>query len=250
MSSVQDVLDVSFDGDIANVTRSKTQGLVGVTTPIKNELLKMKITYLKNKSDSNNKMDELKDKVKVLEAELSELKKIPKHGDTCMFRELVSKGTDYEILQATPEQLAEVMELAKKAQEYQINNNNNVFHDKNGNPRKRFNECGNDMENVLKVSTGVRGFSQSVGYPDLQTDDYYLECKIAGTSNIETTMRSFYISTLTKITRSVPHILVCFIHNGGELDMNREPKVIDLYDLTLSLKCEWFSTNHDMYSGN
>jgi len=189
----------------------------------------------------------LYEKINEYETKIKNLEKIPIHGQEITMNRLVAENTKYNIIKATDEQLSQAFEYAKIAQKYQIIDNNNVFLDKTGNPRKRFNECGNDMENVLKKNTNIKGFSQSAGYPDLQTNDYYLECKIAGLHNIKTTQRSFYLSTLSKITKCIPHILICFVHINGKLDMNIDPKVIDLYDLKLKLKCEWFSTNNEMY---
>ena len=188
--------------------------------------------------------------IKELYLKIELLETIPKHGDEIMLYELIKKMTSYEIQKATPQQLEECLQFAIMAQNKQINENNNIFLDTNGYPRKRFNECGNDMERVIKSidKSRIRGFSQSAGYPDLQTDTYYLECKVAGLDNIKTTLRSFYVSTFTKINRSIPHILVCFIHEDGKLNKERIPKVIDLYDIKLKLKCEWFSTNQEMYS--
>ena len=71
--------------------------------------------------------------------------------------------------------------------------------------RKRFNECGNDMETRFTDSSITR-FSKAVGYPDLQCEDFYMEIKFCSYDNLESTMRTFYISTLDKIEKTLPHI--------------------------------------------
>ena len=105
------------------------------------------------------------------------------------------------------------------------------------------------MENVLKVSTNGKliGLCKSSGYPDLVNpdQDYYLECKVA--ANLSSPFRSFYLSTLDKVTESRAHILVCFKHNEGKLSKEDEPIIKDLYDLELTMKCEWNTSNKNMY---
>lgn len=197
-------------------------------------------------------MKEMEERIKELEKENEELKKLPKHGDKKYFRDIVFQDTSYRVPKATPEQIAEAKMLAVLARDHQIDVNKNVFIGNDGKPRKRYNECGNDMENVLKISSKgkLTGLGQATGYPDLMNEEYgfYLECKVANSTSMDTSFRSFYLSTLTKIKKSQPHLLVCFKHHGGELLKDDEPIVIDLYDIELTLKQEWNASNKIIYS--
>ena len=190
----------------------------------------------------------LQEKIKQLE---DELRKRPKHGEKKLFRDIVYHDTGFQVIKSTPQQLDEAKRLAILARDYQIDTKGNVFTNKDGTPRKRFNECGNDMEGVLKEASDGKlcGMGKASGYPDLlnEISCYYLECKVADVNSIESSFRSFYLSTLTKITKSQAHILVCFKHQDGKLSKDDDPIVIDLYDLELTMKCEWHTNNYSLY---
>ena len=208
--------------------------------------------YIKENEELKKENEELKKENEELKKENEELKKCPKHGDKKLFRDIVFEETGYKVLKATPEQIEEAKINAILARDHQIDENENIFKGKDGKPRKRYNECGNDMENVLKVSSGgkLTGLGQVTGYPDLVNCicEYYLECKVANSKSMDTSFRSFYLSTLTKIKKSQPHLLVCFKHHDGKLSKEDEPIVIDLYDLELTLKQEWNASNKIVYS--
>uniref|UniRef100_A0A6C0BUK0 Uncharacterized protein n=1 Tax=viral metagenome TaxID=1070528 RepID=A0A6C0BUK0_9ZZZZ len=212
------------------------------------EIVTIKADYEKIKQKIKN----LEKEKENLEKENEKLKKCPKHGDKKLFREIVFQDTGYRVLKATPEQMDEAKMNAVLARDHQIDVNGNVFIGNDGKPRKRYNECGNDMENVLKESSGgkLTGLGQATGYPDLVNCifEYYLECKVANSKSMDTSFRSFYLSTLTKIKKSQPHLLVCFKHHDGKLSKGDEPIVIDLYDLELTLKQEWNASNKIIYS--
>lgn len=183
--------------------------------------------------------------------EYQRLKGCPKHGDKKLFRDIVFQDTGYNVLKATQEQIEDAETNAVLARDHQIDENKNVFKGKDDKPRKRYNECGNDMENVLKISSGkLSGLGQAAGYPDLENCicKYYLECKVANSKSMDTSFRSFYLSTLTKVKKSQPHLLVCFKHHDGKLSKEDPPIVIDLYDLELTLKQEWNASNKIIYS--
>jgi hypothetical protein len=195
---------------------------------------------------------ELKERIIELEKENKRLRDSPKHGDKKLLRNIVFQDMGHEVLKATPEQMEEAKMQAILARDHQIDKNNNIFLNKDGKPRKRPNESGNDMEGVLKKASGggLKGLGKASGYPDLLNEKhhYYLECKVAKADSMESSFRSFYLSTLNKITKSQAHILVCFKHREGKLSKDDEPIVYDLYDLELTMKCEWYSNNKDMYS--
>lgn len=189
--------------------------------------------------------------IKTLKEENEELKKCPKHGDKKLFRDIVEENTEYKMVHANTEQIEDAKMRAIAARDYQIDENGNIFKNKAGVERERPNEMGNDMEYVLKISSKstLSGLGQATGYPDLENSSskYYLECKVASPKSMETTMRSFYLSTLTKIKKTQPHILVCFKHRDGKLSKKDEPIVIDLYNLELKLKQEWNTSNKELY---
>lgn len=188
---------------------------------------------------------ELEDKIKDLKKELENYKNNPHHGEKKLLRNIIYSGTGLSVLKTTPEQMEEAKMDAILARDYHIDINKNAY---NGRP----NEFGNFMELVLKKATQnkLKGLGQSSGYPDLQNDisNYYLECKVSNTDKMDSTFRSFYLSTLNKITKSQAHVLVCFKHTDCKLSKDDNPIVIDLYDLELTLKCEWWANNKDMYS--
>ena len=173
------------------------------------------------------------------------------HGKTDLLRNIVLRTTGNPIINATLEQIEDAFDLSVKARDYQIDNNENIFRDKGGNQRKRANECGNDMEKILKKISEdkLTGLGKSSGYPDLKNDtmEYYLECKVADADKLDSAFRSFYVSTLDKIKKSQAHLLVCFKHREGKL-LREEPIIKDLYDLQLTMKCEWNTTNKVLYS--
>ena len=200
----------------------------------------------------NDLINNIEISLEQLKKKIEELKKRPKHGDKKLFRDIVFEDTGYNVKKATPEQIADAKNNAILARDDQINKNENVFKGKDGKPRKRYNECGNDMENVLKISSNgkLTGLGQAAGYPDLENCicEYYLECKVANSKSMDTSFRSFYLSTLSKIKKSQPHLLVCFKHHDAKLSKEDEPIVIDLYDLELTLKQEWNASNKIVYS--
>jgi len=195
----------------------------------------------------NKKEERIKELEKELEKKITELEMLPKHGDKVFLRYRVYNETGLNVIKASDENMLVAKEYAAEAQNYQIQENCNLFHNSDGYVRKRYNECGNDMEKTFK-NPDIKGFSKSVGYPDLQTSDMYLEIKFTSQKNIKSTLRSFYISTLDKVTKSQPHILICFVHVDGKLDNERPPIIKDLYNLELTLKCEWESNNKEMYT--
>jgi len=197
------------------------------------------IDYKKLYEDKCKECEELKQSLEIE-------RRIYKHGDKILLRDLLFNETGHHMVKATDENMSCATKYAKEAQNYQITDKCNLFHNLNGDVRIRYNECGNDMEKRF-INPDIKGFSKSVGYPDLQTNGMYLEIKFASQNNIKSTLRSFYISTLDKVKKSLPHILICFVHIDGKLDNERPPIVKDLYNLELTLKCEWESNNKEMY---
>ena len=201
-----------------------------------------------------NKIKELEKKNKELEKKYKELenksKEIPKHGDKKLFRYIVYHDTGFEVIKSTPQQLEEAKMLAILARDYQIDKNGNTFKNKDGLPRKRFNECGNDMEVVLKQASDgkLKGMGKASGYPDLlnEISCYYLECKVADVKSIESSFRSFYLSTLNKVTKSQAHILVCFKHHNGKLSIAKNMSWYNFKNINNSLQNDLKSIRNNL----
>ena len=168
------------------------------------------------------------------------------------FRDIVYHNTGFNVLKATPEQIQEAKMNSILASYYQIDINGNVFKDKNGNLRKRPNECGNDMENVLKLSSNgkLSGLGKACAYPDLintECREYYLECKVADYKSMDLVSAHFIFQHLQKL-KSLKHIYSCVLNvMKRKLSKEDEPIVIDLYDLELTLKQEWNASNKVVY---
>ena len=123
---------------------------------------------------------------------------------------------------------------------------------------KRINEKGNQLEDIfLDLNQGeisrpktLQGKTKTTGYPDLDYNDSvhnleaYIEVKLYNQGSEDSTFRSFYMSTIDKITKSKPHILTGFEHKDGKL--TGKFHVIDLYDLPLKVKIELNATNNDI----
>ena len=200
--------------------------------------------------------------------ECDELKTLPKHGEVLYLRDIVSRMTGFNILKCNNDLLEKIIKIAedcvkimKNPENYKDKFKNNIcipnvsltFPDK-CDKKMRPNECGNYMESILDIAneniispkTG-QGKQMSSGYPDRELKEQaYIEVKLFDVDSKESSFRSFYISTLDKITKSLPHILVAFPHKDGVL-IDTEPEVIDLYDLKLKLKQEFNASNKDLY---
>lgn len=141
---------------------------------------------------------------------------------------------------------------------------------------RRPNEVGNKIEvpvrdsinqddNGLKAETpaGPSGRMRSVGYPDLLiTDSHenytYLEIKTYNASNINSSMRSFYLSPSQdfKVTKDARHLLCAFeivqlpeaSVAGSNLYVPVRFKLLSLENLRCKLKLEINASNRDLYS--
>jgi len=176
---------------------------------------------------------------------------ITKHGGSWSFRDIVKHKTGHNIIKATPELLEECKTIANKAYDVFVDTHeNNVF------PCKRPNEAGNYMETMFDKLGDNRiikpinsfGIMKATGYPDRELiDTAYLEIKLIEEGSEQSTFRSFFISTLDKITKSQPHILIAFTHKNMIISKEK-PKIVDLYDIKLKVKVEYNTCNKTLYS--
>lgn len=134
----------------------------------------------------------------------------------------------------------------------------------------RANELSNYMESVVineinkikqftatKPRVNGKGM-QSAGYPDIfaqvNKQDFYLEVKTFQAKTKDSSLRSFYYkpSENSKVTKSCPHLLIAFEVESLGKD-NKSPfvindvKILDLYNLKVSLKPEFNANNIAVY---
>ena len=114
--------------------------------------------------------------------------------------------------------------------------------------KRRVNEKGNALEKSFNVSKEIKltGF----GYPDkafkYKDKMVYIEIKLFNKNNILDTNRTFYLSPpLSKIKSNGYHYLIGFEHENEVL--NSKYHIIDLYNLSISLKYEWNTCNRVIY---
>ena len=143
---------------------------------------------------------------------------------------------------------------------------------KEGIKRPRPNEVGNDIEPFVKSSLDSLGYfaetpstksgrHKTTGYPDIEfTDGFgranYLECKTYNIENVNTTMRSFYLSPSDdfKVTKDGHHFLMSFeIFVSERIGNNniykcKNWKVLSIEHLEVDVKYEFNSENARLYA--
>jgi gas vesicle protein len=195
----------------------------------------------------------LKEEYKTLKNKISKLEhdiEMSRNKGKILFRDLIKEKTGYSVIKATQEQLDECRIIAENAIEIMKNEYNYIFPP----DKKRINECGNFMENIVDKAdpriikpTNLQGCKKATGYPDREKEnEAYVEIKILAEGSENSTYRSFYVSTFDKVTKSIPHILMAFTHNKKGLT-NDAPKIIDLYDLEVAIKVEYNASNNTIY---
>ena len=202
----------------------------------------------------DTKIKQLEDENNILRNEILKFKKqldITKHDSSWLFRDIVEHKTGHKIIKATPELLEECKTIASKAYDFFVDT-----HENNVLPCKRINEAGNYMETMFdklddnRIIKPINSFGnmKATGYPDRELiDTAYLEIKLIEEGSEQSTLRSFYISTLDKITKSQPHILIAFTHKN-KIISKEKPKIVDLYDIKLKVKVEYNTNNKTLYS--
>jgi len=151
----------------------------------------------------------------------------------------IQERTKYKVKKASPELLQEVTSISNKAFSY-VKNQHSFENN------QRINECGNKMETILDIiDKNIIKIGKSAGYPDRELlNKCYIEVKLANKKNLNSTLRSFYMSTIDKVKKNLPHVLVCFVHEHKIL---KYVIVKDLYYLELNIKVELNSNNKEMY---
>ena len=128
----------------------------------------------------------------------------------------------------------------------------------------RVNEVGNKIEPFVKntllnngasscnTPANTDGKQQSAGYPDLEFScngfNAYLECKTFNIQNVDTTQRSFYFSTASKITKNALHFMLSFeIKEKDNFYIVNSYKILSCENLNVDLKAEHNTSNREMY---
>ena len=219
--------------------------------------------------EKDKKIKILEEENKILNDKIKELEMLPKHGEEVYLRDIVKKMTGNNvpkcpdnILEKIIEIVSECINIMKNPEKYKDKYNEKGFSIPSVSlkfPVKcgkemRSNECGNYMEGILDIACNniispktSKGKLMSSAYPDRELNgEAYIEVKVFDVDSKNSSFRSFYLSTLDKITKSLPHVLVAFPHKDGVL-IDTEPEVIDLYNLKLRLKQEFNASNKDIY---
>jgi hypothetical protein len=138
--------------------------------------------------------------------------------------------------------------------------------------RFRPNEVGNDIELFVKESLirfGYRaetpmtlnGKRKATGYPDVEFQDEfnswnYIECKTYNIDNIDSSMRSFYLSPSKdfKVSKDARHFCLSFeifvekSIGNKHLYKIKNWKILDLAQLKLDVKYEFNADNKRLYN--
>ena len=195
------------------------------------------------------------------------MKRLIRGAKNMFFRTVIKSSSGYDIIKLEGDYLKAAKIIKNTIEKSFLSINMSV----KKNCRGRTNELSNYLEGVLKnvINHKIKGFEatipkagnkkRSAGYPDLlikfDHDKFiYVEVKIYQKKTLNSSLRTFYFkpSEQDKIMRSCPHILIGFeVESLGE--DNRSPfnvnsfKIIDLYDLKVTLKPEFNASNPMIY---
>ena len=196
-----------------------------------------------------------KNGIHIPEEILHKLKCPPNNKDKISFIDVIKNNTPFTVIEAPPTLIDKIKQLAEKLVGTELKD-------------VRINENGNKTEDRLidihpdnfQRPRTVDNKKQSSGYPDLiygtdvkvknTLDDYiksteaYGEVKLYKEGTQDSSFRAFYMSSFTKITKSCPHLLIGFSHDGNKI---RKVDVIDLYNKVLNVKIEYHMSNKEIY---
>lgn len=182
------------------------------------------------------------------------------------FRDVIEASTGNRLVKINERQKAKLLPIKNHFE----NNLSSISAIVKKKYKGRANELSNYMESVVsKEIVKVKGFEatkpivrgrgkQSAGYPDIfiRADGirFYLEVKTFQSKTKDSSLRSFYYkpSKNNKVTISCPHLLIAFEVESLGKD-NKSPfviknfKILDLYDLKVSLKPEFNANNIEIY---
>lgn len=171
-------------------------------------------------------------------------------------RNYVKQNTNYDVLSPSSMDLNIAQKIAKKF--LNVNDYKKL-------ETKRINEVGNSIENFatstnnIKIETPISNITnkkKAVGYPDKfveyksfdgsEKHKFYLEIKLYGRQTLNSTHRTFYLSTCDKINHSCPHLLIGIEHHNKYPTGNYH--IVDMRDKMLIRKKEWNTNNKILYN--
>jgi hypothetical protein len=135
--------------------------------------------------------------------------------------------------------------------------------------KRRINEVSALFENALRIEIDEHpdftcsfpktkeGELQRSGYPDLRVEHLpsktvvYLDPKLFEETSIKSSFRTFYYEPShenSKVTEDALHLLIGFPHDGRTREWTfGKPRLVDLSDLTVTLKTEFSASNRELY---
>ena len=187
-------------------------------------------------------------------------------ADSVYFRDVIGVASGYRITEIDKGILPDLKQLKTAFQTDLEKISSNVKTTYKG----RANELSNYMERVvLDEINSMENFTaskptvsgkrhQSAGYPDLVVTargrPFYLEVKTFQLKTAESSLRTFYYkpSKNSKIRQACPHLLIAFEveslgHENKSPFVVNKVKIVDLYDLKVSLKPEFNASNIEVY---
>lgn len=175
---------------------------------------------------------------------------------TCGVKILKSDSTHALLLAAIEEAGLKVSEIMSKE-------------DSPAREKRRINEVSALFENALRIELEGHpdlscdfpktkdGKTQRSGYPDLRLEHLptgtvaYLDPKLFEAKSIKSSFRTFYYEPSaenTKVTEDALHLLIGFPHDGKTREWTfAKPHLVDLSNLTVSLKTEFSASNKGIY---
>lgn len=159
-------------------------------------------------------------------------------------RDIIKADTGYDIIPISTE-LYEY--LNKKCKEFIFNFNQNIFN----NTHSKF---GWLIENQFKELSGFQS-PKGKGYPDYEIplnifdNSPFIENKTFNKSSLQSSLRTFYYNSSSKINRTTSHVLI-----GFEFDEKNNKKfltgnyhIIDLYYKKMKFRLEINCNNIELY---
>lgn len=160
------------------------------------------------------------------------------------FSYIIEMTTGFKVqpLSNTDAVINEIYDSAKEVLEWARNRDFN---------RMRPNEISNELEKQLREKLrGEIPKGKTAGYPNIlikrNEGYYYIEVKLAGEEQLESSFRTFYYEsvTLAKVTKDAYHVMVGYIHRNKKVIGF---KIVDLSKINVSLKNEFNTSNRELY---
>ena len=187
-------------------------------------------------------------------------------GNEFTLAEVIKQTCGVEVLKADPSHaplLAAIEEAGLKVSEILSRP------DSPAREKRRINEVSALFENALRIELDFHpdlscdfpktkeGETQRSGYPDLRVLHLpsgtiaYLDPKLFSAKSIQSSFRTFYYEPAgenAKVTEDALHLLIGFPHDGNTHAWTfAKPHLVDLSDLTVTLKTEFSASNREIY---